>query len=185
MNKVYVVIDTETTGPSPLSGDRIIEIAAIPIYRGKMFVDLAFHSLVNPQIRIPAYISGIHGLKNEDVTSEPTISDVFPKFKEYLGNAIIVGHSIEVDMKFFDIACKEIGTFPLSNQYIDTLKIAKDLFKEGSYSLAELAKRLKIKDAPTHRALDDARVTGKVFLAMVKKLGGFSSIRKYVKRWRG
>ncbi|RKX48824.1 MAG: 3'-5' exonuclease, partial [Thermotogae bacterium] len=139
MNNVFVVVDTETTGSSPLNGDRIIEIAAIPIYHGKIYYELRFHSLVNPQITIPAAISSIHGLKNADVNDEPSMLEVFPKFKEYVGNAVIVGHSISVDMKFFDIAAKETGTFPFSNDYIDTYELAKSLFQEGPYSLAELA----------------------------------------------
>ena len=82
MNNVFVVVDTETTGSSPLNGDRIIEIAAIPIYHGKIYYELRFHSLVNPQITIPAAISSIHGLKNADVNDEPSMLEVFPKFKE-------------------------------------------------------------------------------------------------------
>ncbi|OAA30048.1 DNA polymerase III subunit epsilon [Kosmotoga arenicorallina S304] len=185
MDKLFVVVDTETTGSSPLSGDRIIEIAAIPIYHGKIYYELRFHSLVNPQVTIPASISSIHGLKNADVSDEPSMLEVFPRFKEYVGNAVIVGHSIAVDMKFFDIAAKETGTFPFSNDYIDTYELAKALFNAGPYSLAGLARRLKIKDSPTHRAFDDARVGAKVFLALVERLGGFSKLGIYKKRWRG
>ncbi|MDD2334813.1 MAG: 3'-5' exonuclease [Mesotoga sp.] len=185
MKKIYLVIDTETTGSSPLGGDRILEIAAIPIYGNKILQNLSFQSLVNPLVLIPAQITGIHGLKNEDVSEEPTMAEVFPRFRDYVGGATIVGHNIVNDMTFFDIASKETGVLPLTNNYIDTISIAHEVFSEGPYSLKSIAGRLKIRDVPTHRAMDDARVTAKVFLALARRLGGISEMIKYEKKWRG
>ncbi|PNS42100.1 PolC-type DNA polymerase III [Mesotoga sp. B105.6.4] len=185
MKKIYLVIDTETTGSSPLSGDRILEIAAIPVYGNKILHNLSFQSLVNPLVMIPAQITGIHGLKNEDVSEEPTMAEVFPRFRDYVGGATLVGHNIVNDMTFFDIASKETGVLPLVNNYIDTIDIAHEVFFEGPYSLTNIAKRLKIRDVPTHRAMDDARVTAKVFLALARRLGGVFEMIKYEKKWRG
>jgi DNA polymerase-3 subunit epsilon len=128
MKKIYLVIDTETTGSSPLSGDRILEIAAIPVYGNKILHNLSFQSLVNPLVKIPAQITGIHGLKNEDVSEEPTMAEVFPRFRDYVGGATLVGHNIVNDMTFFDIASKETGVLPLVNNYIDTIDIAHEVF---------------------------------------------------------
>lgn len=100
MKKIYLVIDTETTGSSPLEGDRILEIAAIPVYGNKILHNLSFQSLVNPLVMIPAQITGIHGLKNEDVLDQPTMAEVFPRFRNYVGGATIVGHNIVNDMTF-------------------------------------------------------------------------------------
>ncbi|AFK06491.1 DNA polymerase III subunit epsilon [Mesotoga sp. HF07.pep.5.2.highcov] len=185
MKKIYLVIDTETTGSSPLEGDRILEIAAIPVYGNKILHNLSFQSLVNPLVMIPAQITGIHGLKNEDVLDEPTMAEVFPRFRNYVGGATIVGHNIVNDMTFFDIASKETGILPLANNYIDTIDIAHEVFSEGPYGLKSIAKRLRIRDVPTHRAMDDARVTAKVFLALARRLGGISQMVKYEKKWRG
>ena len=43
----YVVFDVETTGLSPLDGDRIIELAAVRVRRG-VIVD-RYHSFVDPR----------------------------------------------------------------------------------------------------------------------------------------
>lgn len=185
MKKVYLVIDTETTGSKPLEGDRILEIAAVPVYGGKILHKLAFQSLVNPLVMIPAQITGIHGLRNEDVSEEPTMAEVFPKFRQYVGSATLVGHNIVNDMTFFDIASKETGELPLANNYIDTIDVAHEVFQDGPYGLYALAKRLRIRDVPTHRAMDDARVTAKVFLALARYLGGIGQMIKYEKKWRG
>mgnify|MGYP000945618589 CR=1 FL=1 len=185
MKKVFVVVDTETTGSKPLEGDRILEIAAIPIYGEKIIYKLAFQSLVNPMVMIPAQITGIHGLRDRDVLEEPTMAEVFPKFRDYIGSATLVGHNIINDMTFFDIASKETGVMPLSNNYIDTIELAQEVFEDGPYNLYGLAKRLKIRDIPTHRAMDDSRVTAKVFMSLAKNLGGLQKILKYEKKWRG
>lgn len=185
MSSVYIVIDTETTGSNPLKGDRIIEIAAFPIYKNKIYYDLMFHTLVNPEIKIPAQITGIHGLKDRDVSDKPTMFEIYPRLRNYLGDSVIVGHSIYSDLKFFDISAKETGKFPLSNRFIDTLELSQLVFKRGPYNLSTVSKRLKIKDMPTHRALDDARVTAKVFLALRDKIGGSKAIKQYEYQWRG
>ena len=185
MKKLYVVVDTETTGSKPLEGDRILEIAAIPVYGGKITHNLAFQALANPLVVIPVQITGIHGLTNEDVSEEPPMAEVFPKFKDYIGTSVLVGHNIVNDMTFFDIASKETGLMPLSNNYIDTIELAREAFEDGPFNLYGLARRLRIRDVPTHRAMDDARVTAKVFLALARYLGGLSEVGKFVKKWRG
>ncbi len=185
MKTVYVVIDTETTGSEPLRGDRIIEIGAVPIYKGRVMKDLAFHALVNPEVVIPGHITGVHGLKNDDLTQAPTMMEIFPRFKDYLGASLIVGHNVAADMTFFDMASKETGLMPLSNKYLDTLELAREVFRNGSFKLGDLAQRLGIVEKPTHRALGDALVTSKVFLELARIMGGLSRLKRYVKDWRG
>ncbi|HQC41296.1 MAG TPA: 3'-5' exonuclease, partial [Petrotogaceae bacterium] len=63
-NTVYVAIDFETTGLRPDLGDRIIEIAAFPIYKGQIRTDYSFYSLVNPEVTIPKEVSHYHKLNN-------------------------------------------------------------------------------------------------------------------------
>lgn len=185
MRTVYVVIDTETTGSEPMKGDRIIEIGAVPIYKGKVMSDLAFHALVNPEVIIPGHITGVHGLKNDDLVQAPTMIEVFPRFKDYLGSSLVVGHNIVADMTFLDMASKETGIAPLTNRYLDTLELAKEVLRNGPFKLTDLAQRLGVSERPTHRALDDAFVTARVFLELARLMGGLFRLRRYVKNWRG
>lgn len=185
MEKIFLVVDTETTGSNPFDGDRILEIAAIPVYKDKIRYDLSYHSLVDPQVRIPGFITTIHGLKNSDVKNKPILREIFPDFKRYVGNSIIVGHGIKTDMIFFDFASRESGINPLSNNFIDTLEITKEIFPDSSHKLSDIAVKLKINDKPTHRAYDDARVTAKVFLHLIHRVISMPALMSYSKKWKG
>jgi DNA polymerase-3 subunit epsilon len=181
---VFVSFDLETTGLKPYLGDRIIEIAAIPIFNGKIKRKYEFHTLVNPNIKIPAEVSQFHKLNNKDIENAPTILEVFPKFKEYISDTILVSHNIKMDMMFLDLAAKESGVLPVENYYIDTLEIAKELLDEGPYSLEYLAKKFNIYVGKSHRAYEDALMTAKLFLLFINKFG-IRSLRDFIKKWRG
>ena len=180
----YIAVDTETTGLNPEAGDRIVEIAAIPIYNGKVYEQHAFYSMVNPMVRVPADVTGIHGSKNEDLEEFPGVDTIFPRFREYIGSAILVIHNAAVDLHFLDLAAKETGTFPISNRFIDTLEVAKYLYPHSSNSLKSLARRFGIKVERFHRARVDALVTARIFVKFMDILGE-KNIRRFIRRWRG
>ncbi|KAF2957027.1 3'-5' exonuclease [Marinitoga sp. 38H-ov] len=182
--QVFVSFDLETTGLKPYLGDRIIEIAAIPIFNGKIKRKYEFHTLVNPNIKIPVEGSQFHKLNNKDIENAPTIIEVFPKFKEYISDTILVSHNIKMDMMFLDLAAKESGILPVDNYYIDTLEIAKELLGKGPYSLEHLAKKFNVYVGKSHRAYEDALMTARVFLFFVNKFG-IKSLRDFIKKWRG
>ncbi|MEN9500080.1 MAG: hypothetical protein RIS83_1899, partial [Pseudomonadota bacterium] len=55
-----IVLDTETTGLDPLTGDRVIEVAAVELFN-LLPTGEVFHSLIDPERDIPAEASRIHG----------------------------------------------------------------------------------------------------------------------------
>ncbi|MGM0640647.1 MAG: 3'-5' exonuclease [Thermotogota bacterium] len=181
---VFVAFDFETTGLSPYQGDRIIEIAAIPIYENKIKYDYTFQSLVNPEIKIPGQVSSFHKLNNSDIDNAPLLTDIMPKFKNYISDSILISHNIEMDLKFLDIATKESGIFSIDNYYLDTLEISRFLINKGPYNLEDLSKRLKLGKFNPHRAKDDAIITAKLFLKLVKKYS-LDSMFDFLKKWRG
>ncbi|WP_129409501.1 3'-5' exonuclease [Marinitoga lauensis] len=182
--QVFVSFDLETTGLKPDFGDRIIEIAAIPIFNGKIKRKFEFHTLINPKIRIPVEGSQFHKLNNKDIENAPTMNEIFPKFKEYIANTILVSHNAKMDMLFLDVAAKESGTLPVENYYIDTLEIAKVLLDRGPYSLESLSKKFNIYVGRSHRAYEDALMTAKLFLIFIKKFG-LKNLGDFIKKWRG
>jgi len=80
-------MDTETTGTDPLAGDRIVEVAMVPIYKGKILYRGIYHSLVNPQIRVPATIEKVHGIGNEQLQNAPSMDEVFDKIRSYISRS--------------------------------------------------------------------------------------------------
>lgn len=178
---IFCAMDTETTGTNPLAGDRIVEVAIVPVYKGKILYRGIYHSLVNPHIRVPAMIEKVHGIGNEELQNAPSMGQVFEKIRSYMTRAIMVFHRAKFDLTFLDFTAKEVGTFLPRVRFLDTYELAELLFKEKK-TLSWLAKRYDL-PAPTHRALDDAIITAKIFLRMVRELN--VDVTEFVRTWSG
>ena len=178
---VFCVVDTETTGVDPLKGDRIVEIAIVPVFKGKIILEKAFHSLVNPKVRIPALVQKVHGISNSEVMEAPPMEEVFPLLRSFIRGTILVFHNAHFDLTFLDFAAKEIGEFPLTVSYIDTQDMTREIFGRN-HTLKWLTRKLGIRDEIAHRALDDAVVTAKVFVKL-SKIVGYSNVDEFVRRW--
>lgn len=153
----YVTFDIETTGLDPENGDEIIEIAAVKVMHGKV-VD-TFTSFVKPTKKIPAKITKITGITNQDVSNQPSINKVLPKFHQFVGNNTLVAHNAPFDKKFLEF----YSVSKVKNRTEDTLVIARNnLYFEkqngtlNSFKLGEVARFLGYNIENAHRALDDA-----------------------------
>jgi len=181
-NKVFLAFDLETTVLHPELGDRIIEIAAIPIFNKKIKFKYSFHTLVNPMIYIPGEVSRFHKLNNEDVSEAPTLLEVFPRFKEYVDDAILVSHNSKMDFRFLDMAAKESGMFSIDNYYIDTLEVSKYFLESGPYNLEYLSKKFNLGVKNFHRAWDDALATARLFQKYIK-LFSLKALESFIRKW--
>jgi ATP-dependent DNA helicase DinG len=151
-----VALDLETTGLDPQT-DSIIEIGAVR-FDGHRVED-EFTTLINPNRHIPEFITGLTGISDEMVRQSPRIRDVLGELEAFIGDAPILGHNIKFDLSFF----KKHKLFEL-NERIDTYEMAAVLMPSASrYNLGALGQQLGILLPATHRALDDARVTGVAF----------------------
>lgn len=180
--RVFLALDFETTGLKPEMGDRIIEIAAIPVYEKKIKFKYSFHTLVNPNIFIPAEVSRFHKLNNKDISHAPPLIEVFPRFKDYIDDSIIVSHNAKMDLRFLDIAAKESGMFSISNYYLDTLEVSKYFLSQGPYNLEYLSKKFNLGIKHFHRAWDDALATAKLFQKYIN-LFTFKALANFIKKW--
>jgi len=180
---VFCAVDTETTGVNPEDGDRIIEVAMVPIFKGRLILNKAFATLVNPNIGISYGSQKVHKIGVELLERAPSMREVFPKVRYYLKNMIAVFHNGNFDLTFLDFAAKEVGELPIDVTYLDTQDMASEIFGEKK-SLEWLAKKFSLTDRINHRALDDAIVTAKVFLKLAKNLG-WENLGKFLKKWKG
>lgn len=164
-NAHYVVLDLETTGLSPKKGGRIIEIAAVRVINGKI-VDV-FHTLVNPQLKIPPKITNITNISNEDVADKPTILEVLPKLYRFIGDSVIVAHNASFDWERFLVdGFKQVGIYP-SNEVFCTLKFFKKIAPNrgrGGYTLDQMCNILNVPLENHHQALDDTKSTAKCLI---------------------
>ena len=161
----YVAFDLETTGLSPMT-DGIIEISAVKVKGGKM-TD-SFSTLVNPGRRIPAAATRVNGITDEMVKDAPMLREALEQFLVFIGDQILVGHNIHsFDMGFLNHAMEELYQKSLSNDYIDTLYMARRCLKElPRHRLVDLAAHFHISTEGAHRALNDCVMNQKCYEKM-------------------
>ena len=155
----FVAIDLELT---PSTGDqrRIIEIAAARFRDG--LLEDSFSSLVNPGCDLDPRVEALTGITQDDLESAPTIDLVLPRFISFVGDDLLVGQSINFDLESLSQSGVDLG-----NAAYDTFEMASILLPGlASYDLATIGRSLDITPEREHRALGDALVTGRVFLAL-------------------
>lgn len=164
----YTVLDLETTGLSR-HYHKITEIAAIK-YKGNKKIG-EFHSLVNPEVRIPSFITKLTGIDDDLVKDAPVISQVLPEFVEFLGESIIVAHSASFDYGFLNENSVEYLGHQLPNDRLCTRKLANRLLPDlPSKNLAHVTNHFGLTNEQAHRAMADTKVTAKIFQNFLKML---------------
>ena len=167
IDTTYCVLDLETTGLS-FRTEKITEIGIMKYKDGEV-ID-SFSTFVNPQRPIPQEVIDVTNITDEMVADAPTIDQIMPKVLEFIGDSVIVAHNADFDVGFLKHNCKLLG-LKLENTYVDTLRLAKDLFPDyKKYKLGIIAENLGIKVDVAHRALDDVDTTVKVFRIMIDML---------------
>lgn len=165
----YTVFDFETTGLST-AYDAVIEISAVKVRAGEIIDE--FSTLINPGREIPWGASSVNGITDEMVAFEPYMQDVLPRFMNFVGNDVLVGHNIRCfDMKFLWRDCEKYLCSIPGNDYIDTLRLAKAVVKgPENYRLTTLAEYYGISTKGAHRALQDCIMNQRVFEAIGRAL---------------
>lgn len=157
----YVLVDIETTGLSPQKDD-IIEIGAMKV-KNNQVVD-TFNTLLKIDRKVPSYITNLTGITTEMIETEGReATEVLHEFMEFAGDNIIVGHNVNFDINFIYDKCEKYLNTPLSNDFIDTMKIAKRLVDTPNYKLGTLADHFCVDYNGAHRGLKDVEITYEVY----------------------
>jgi CBS domain-containing protein len=166
-----VVIDTETTGLDPRRA-RVIELAGVRLLAGRLLAGDSFRQLLRPAGEaIPAETTRIHGIDDAMVAGSPLFADVWPSFKAYLGQVVVIGHTVGFDLAVLKRECDLAGLPWIRPRTLDIRLLAQIAEPElAGYTLETLAAWLGIDVADRHSALGDAATTARVFLALVPKL---------------
>lgn len=167
-----IVFDTETTGLSPDSGHRIVEIGAIELIN-HLPTGKTYHQYINPERDVPEEVVAVHGLTEDFLKNYPTFREVADQFIEFIGDdGFLVAHNASFDMKFVNYQLKQIGCGEISqNRVIDTLDIARKKFPGAKNNLDALCRRFSIDNSSRvkHGALLDSELLAEVYLEL---LGG-------------
>ena len=163
----YVVFDVETTGLSAVY-DRIIELAAVKMYKGNV-ID-TFEAFINPGVALSQTIIRLTGITDSMLKDAPPEEDVVPKFKEFCEDAILVAHNASFDMAFLNKSYERNGMSDAPNPVIDTLELSRFLHPHmKSHRLNTLAKRYNVNLEQHHRAVFDAETTGHLCWIFIKE----------------
>lgn len=172
----FVIVDLETTGPSPRSGSAITEIGAVKVKGG--VVQDHFESFVNPLLAIPQYITDLTGITDLMLANAPIIDDVLPNFFKFIGDhneVILVAHNAPFDLSFLKSAAIAINLTWPKFRTLDTVVVARQVLTPDEVpncKLSTLAQFFGTVVDPNHRALDDAKATTEVLHGLLERLGG-------------
>lgn len=131
----YIVIDTETTGLN-VHTDKVIQLSALKFVNDKL-VD-TFNEYINPDgIELSESARLITGITDADLKDKPKFADIIPKFQEFVGESVWVGHNINK----FDIPILFYNGYRQKNEFntnlfltIDTYLMAKNIMENINIS---------------------------------------------------
>lgn len=166
-----IVFDTETTGVEPNKGDRVVEIGCVEIV-DRLPTGATFHCYVNPERDMPAEAFAVHGLSAEFLSDKPVFADIAADFMAFVGDAPLVAHNAQFDVKFLNAEFARLGLPPLDpGRVVDTLVMARRKFPGANNTLDGLCSRFGIDNSrrTKHGALLDSEILAEVYLEL---LGG-------------
>ncbi len=164
-----IVLDTETTGLSPASGDRIVEIGAVELIN-HLPTGKTYHVYLNPERDMPKEAEAVHGLSSAFLKDKPVFASQAEAFLQFVGDSKLIIHNASFDMSFINAELGYTNRLAIpSAQVTDTLAMARRTHPMGPNSLDALCKRHGIDNSKRtkHGALLDAELLADVYLEMI------------------
>lgn len=168
MTSRKIVLDTETTGLDPSTGDRLVEIGCVEL-RNLLPTGETFHRYIDPERDVPMEAFRVHGLSREFLTGKPKFADIAKEFLAFIDDAELVIHNAEFDVKFIDAELKRLDLPTLDHRrVIDTLALARRKHPGAPNSLDALCARYGIDNSrrTKHGALMDAEILAEIYLEL-------------------
>jgi len=169
MSNREIALDTETTGLDPSGGHKIIEIGCIELVN-RIPTGRSFHAYINPKRDVPDEAFRIHGISSDFLTDKPVFNEIADDFIEFLGDAKLIIHNAQFDMKFINHELREIEREIISfERAFCTLQEARRRFPGAPASLDALCKRfdIDISARDKHGALLDASLLAGMYLELM------------------
>jgi DNA polymerase-3 subunit epsilon len=167
-----IVLDTETTGLSADSGDRIIEIGCVEMVDRKL-TGKNLHFYLNPGRDSHEDALKVHGISNEFLKDKPQFSAIADELMAYLEGAELIIHNAPFDLSFLNKELSLTGRAPVKDfvaGVVDSLMMAKELFPGKRNSLDALCDRLEVDNSgrTLHGALLDAELLADVYINLTR-----------------
>lgn len=164
-----IVLDTETTGLDPASGDRVVEIGCVELMN-HIPSGATWHEYMNPERDMPRAAFEVHGLSSEFLADKPLFAALADDFLAFLADARLIIHNASFDMGFLNAELKRIDKPPIPmDQVVDTLALARRKHPGAQNSLDALCKRYQIDNSARtkHGALLDSELLAEVYVELI------------------
>jgi len=163
-----IVFDTETTGLSPLAGDRVVEIGCVELWN-RVETGRTYHCYFNPERPMPSGAEAVHGLTDAFLADKPRFRDKAGELIEFLGECPLVAHNASFDFGFLNHELNNCG-HPLVclTRMVDTLQIARNRHPGAKHSLDALCTRFGVDRSlrVKHGALIDAQLLAQCYVEL-------------------
>ena len=164
-----IVLDTETTGLDPAGGHRIVEVACLELLN-HIPTGRTYQSNINPERDVPSDAIAVHGLSAEFLGDKPRFAEIADKLVEFIGDAPLVIHNAEFDVRFLNAEFQRLARPPLGGErVVDTLQMARQKFPGAPASLDALCRRFAIDNTTRtkHGAQLDTELLADVYLELI------------------
>ncbi len=164
-----IILDTETTGLDPATGDRVGEIGAVELLN-HLPTGRTFHVYINPERDMPKEAEAVHGLSAAFLADKPVFAAIAQEFLDFVGDATLVIHNASFDMMFLNAELGFLRLPPIPpEQVVDTLHIARQKHPGAANSLDALCRRYGIDNSKRtkHGALLDSELLAEVYLELI------------------
>ena len=163
-----IVIDTETTGLNPLTGDRVVEIGGVELFN-HVPTGRHFHKYINPERRMTEDAFQVHGLSDEFLADKPRFAEIIDEMISFFGDATLIAHNAPFDVQFLNFELEKARRPSLSNRIIDTVTLAREKHPGARVSLDALCKHYGIDNSrrTLHGALLDSEILADVYLELI------------------
>lgn len=153
----FAIFDVETTGLSPAYGHRVCEVACLRIREGEEAG--RFESLVDPGRRISEGAFRVNRISPEMLEGAPIFEAVAGSLLEMMDDAVLVAHNAPFDLGFLAMELEIARLPPPEGLVVDTLALARRVYRFARNSLPALAEALTVETGPAHRAMGDVWTT--------------------------
>ena len=152
-DKNLAIVDVETSGTHAISS-RVIEIGILRIEGGECVE--TYRSTINPGVRVPAWISALTGITQEEASRSPYFDECIDEVERLTKDAIFVAHNVAFDYSFIEREFARMGRRFVSPR-LCTARLSRRLFPHmRRHGLSHLIERHGLLIMDRHRAFDDA-----------------------------
>ena len=164
-----IILDTETTGLDPATGDRIVEIGAVELLN-HLPTGRTFHVYINPERDMPKEAEAVHGLSTAFLSDKPVFAAIAQDFLAFISDATLIIHNASFDVSFLNAELGFLGHPSIPpERVVDTLHIARQKHPGAANSLDALCRRYGIDNSKRtkHGALLDSELLAEVYLELI------------------